>query len=490
MPDEVTAYLDFNPVHQWDQDTWDERTSIIDGRFHRQDVYFTPLVGHGLTMPPGVDRDQWWHVKNEIRPSHVNHNPIGWNQRMTTALYIDQRQKRVRARYRYGSKVQWSKRESLITRFGNDTDAWIRFALQEQLSDNIVGQIERTCRDGLLDNALHRFMYNGDAFELGVADFSTLPDNDTGIFQVDILEDIALRLAYRTEKTRHAWGNYAQPVPGENFRDSVLIMTTSGTYWSIWNSPESDYMVDLAQLQDGRIINGGKVFYRQFATIQDTGAGAQILFNAGNITTQVAVTEPINYGDGAPDPETESVDDMYYAGQHNVKHYVQCSAFTAGDFVKGDVVSIHVRRTDEWGITDGNAFTDGKTYVAEVYEADASSNQLVFRDPITEEFVDPFSYETLAGASASGTAYAFITKATHVHPVFVMGTREGVQFVKRRNIQDGWINYYTPTDNNVDYPSIERVTCDWHGEVNPWELDVYEVFFCNGAFANRGGVEY
>lgn len=492
MADEISAYLDFHPFKEWDRDKWDERSSLVDVAFHGPDVYLTPLVGHTLTMPPGIDWDGWWTVKNEIRPSHINHNPIGRYQRMTTPIYFDIRQRKVRARNRWGAKAQWDKYDALVTRYGNDTDAFIAAALREQLAANIVGQTEHICRDGLIQHGLHMYMYNGDQFALGAADFSDLPDSDTGIFDVTMMETIALRMATRSENTLRQWGNYAQPVPGQNFRNSVLILATTGSYWSIWNSPESDFMVDLRQLQDGRIINGGKVMYRDFATISDTGAGALVLFNAGNITRQVAVTEPINFGDGAPDPDTESVDGMYWAGQgsENTKHHIQCTDLGTGQFVKGDFVSIHTKRTADWGIPDGNDFLDGKTYVAEVYEVDEATERLVLRDPITEEYITPFPYTTLGGTPATGTAYAFITKATHVHPVMVFGTREGCQFVKRTQPDGSFIEYHRPTDMPVDFPSIERVTANWRGEVNPWNLDIYEVIFCNAPWANRGEIEY
>ncbi len=492
MADEVSAYLDFHPFKNFNQDKWDERNAIVDGAFHAPEVYLTPLVGHTLTMPPGVDHDQWWFVKTEIRPSHINHNTIGRTQRMTTPIYFDVRQRKVRARQRWGAKSQWDEYHSLVTRWGDDTPGFIAAALRDQLAANIVGQTEKVCRDGLITHALHTYMYDGTPFEEGVADFSSLPDDETGIFDVTMLEHVALRLATRSENSLKKWGSYAQPVPGQNFRQSVLILSTTGTYWGIQNSPESDYMVDLRSLQDERIINGGKVMYRDFATIVDTGAGALVLYNAGNITAQVAVTEPINFGDGAPDPETESVDGMYWAGQggENAQHYVQCSDLGTDQFVKGDFISIHVKRTDDWGIPDGNDFLDGKTYVAEIYEVDEVNERLVLRDPLTEEYVTPAPYTTLNDVAVTGNAYAFITKGAHVHPVMIFGTREGCQFVKRTQPDGSFIRYHRPSDAPVDYPSIERVTANWRGEVNPWNLDIYEIIFCNAPWANRGSIQY
>ncbi len=388
--------------------------------------------------------------------------------------------------------MQFDERDSMTIRYGNDTSSFIASALRSQLAANIVGQTEKIARDGMITNALHQYMYNGNAFVNASNDFSDLPDTVAGIFDLKLLEDVALRMATRVENTLKQFGDYAQPVPGANFRNSVLILTTTGTYWDFWQSEEQQWMVDLRQLQDDRIINGGKVQYRNFATIVDTGSNAMVLHNAGNLTKQVAVTSPIRWGDGAPDPDSTAVDNMFYAGQSgsNVTHYVQCSDLGTSKFAKGDFVSIHTTTRSDYGITDGCDFLHGKTYVAEVYSVDESNERLTFRDPITEAYEDSFTYTSLNGSTANGTAYAYVTKATHVSPVMIVGTREMVQFVQRKQPDGSLIQYHVPTDNNVDFPSVNRVTANWYGEVNPWNLDVVEIFYVNAAWANRGAVEY
>ena len=81
MAGETEKYLDVHPFRPWDQGSWDERSAIIDERFHRTDILFTPLIGHGMVMPPGVGWDQYSYVGGEQVPSHVNHETIGRYQR-------------------------------------------------------------------------------------------------------------------------------------------------------------------------------------------------------------------------------------------------------------------------------------------------------------------------------------------------------------------------------------------------------------------------
>jgi hypothetical protein len=486
---EVEAYLDFHPFRDWTEDRWDERSAIIDTRFHQTDVFYTPLIGSSMTMPAGVGWDQYWYVGAELVPAHVNHNTIGRYQRMMGPLYVDTRQRKVRARDRWGAKIQLDKRDQMVTRYGSDTPTFITQVLRSQLADNIVGQQEKVARDGILDNVLFHWMHDGSAFVNGTKDFSDLPTDDTGLFDVTLLEDVALRMSYRVEDTLRAYGTYAQPVPGSDFRNSVLVMVTTPTFWGIWNSDEQEYMIDLRQLRDQRIINGGSIEYRNMV-VQDTGY-KMVLWNAGTIDKQKRVTNPINFGDGATDAAS-AVDSMWYTGQDgdDVKNYIQCGSITAGDFSKGDVVSIHTAQTNEYGITGGCDPLHGKTVKAEVYSIDASNNRITLRKPLTEEFVDQFQLSYLAGSSNTNLAYAVVTKAQHVHPVVIVGAREMVQFVRRLQPDGSFVEFNRPPDNAVDFPSIERVTANWYGEVNAWNLDVYEIFYTAAKFGNRGALAY
>lgn len=491
MAGEVERYLDMHPFREWDQDRWDERSAILDTAFHRTNVNFTPLVGHSMTMTEGIDWDGYMYTGGEVVPAHVNHEPIGRYQRMMGPIYVDTRQRKVRARYRYGAKWQNDVRDQMVTRYGKDTPSFITRVLEEQLADQIVGIQENLARDAYMDNALFPFLaHNGAAFDLGTSDFSTLGASADYVFDLTLLEQVALRMSYRSEDTLHQWGSYAQPVPGENFRNSVLVLATTGTFWTIWNSAAQQLMIDLRQLQDDRIINnqGGAVQYRNMVIV-DTGH-SMILWNAGNITKQVAVTSPIKWGDGATAPAT-AVDSMWYTGQSaEPTHYLQCSAFAAGAFAKGDFISVHTAQTDEYGITGGCDPLHGKTVRAEVYSVDAATDRITLRKPMTEAFEDAFTYSNLDGAAAAGQAYAIVTKAQHVHPTFVIGARECIQWVARKQPTGGFIEYNRPTDNDVDFPSVVRVTANWYGEMNPWNLDLYEVFYGAGAFANRGGLGY
>jgi len=468
---ELAQYLDIHPMAAWNRGTWDERDASVDTRFHQADVMFTPWADY-VQVPVGVGLNNFFYTGRELIPSHANHNPIGWYQRYTSGIYVDTRERRLRSRFRYGGKAQWDKADELVTRFGNDTDAFIRAAMNAQLLNNVVEVHEKIARDAVLNNAMYKFLGNGAVWS-SANDFGTLDRSGTYKFDIQYLEEMSLRMAIRSKDTLKQHGDYANPVPGQDFRSNVLISVPTSVYWDLWNSPARDWMIDLRQLNDQRIINGGVIQYRNI-TIQDYGVGMS-LWCAGKIDKQVNITSPVNWGDGAPDPETGSVDGIWLTGQGGtaVTHYVQCSDFSDGDFAVGDFVALHASRTSDWGITNGVNFLDGKTIIMEVQAVDTTNNRLVFRYPITEEFNE----------AVTAGVYGYVTKAQHVYPVYAVGARGMVVWAGREKIV-----WNRPTDENADFPSIERVTWQERGEMNQQNPDVYEVLFCEGSFANRGAV--
>ena len=111
-------------------------------------------------MPVGIDRDQYWYVDNKVVPSHVNQNPIGWYQKSMGPLYIDVTRRRVQSKDRYASKIQYDRRDAMISRYGNDRATFISAALRDQLAYNIAAQQEKISLFGILQNASFSFLYD------------------------------------------------------------------------------------------------------------------------------------------------------------------------------------------------------------------------------------------------------------------------------------------------------------------------------------------
>lgn len=469
----LEQYLDIHPLQAWNRDTWSEYDAMVDTRFHEADIFFTPLADY-RAFPTGVGLNQYMFTGREMIQSHTNHNPLGWYQRYTDSIYVDTRERRLQSRLHYGGKAQWDKNDELVTRFGNDTDSFIKAAMNAQLLNQVAEVHEKIARDSLLRFAQHKFLGDLTPYD-STHNFSSLAGTGTNMFDIKYLEEMSLRMAIRSREAKKQFGDYANPVPGQNFRDSVLISVPTSVYYDIWNSTARDWMVNLRELGDQRIINGGMVQYRNI-TVQDYGPHMS-LWNAGPIYKQCEVVDAIKWGDGAPDPETEMVDNIFLTGQGGgaVKHYIQLKSgsFIAGDFNYGDFINIHVKRTSEFGVTNGCDVLDGKTITVEVLSADVTNQRLVVRKPITE------AYDTQIEAGV----YAYVTKARHVYPVYAIGARGMMVWAGRTKVE-----WNRPSDEAADYPSIERVTWHERGEMNKWDIDLFEIVFCEGSFANRGGV--
>lgn len=465
------AYMDVSPMQVWDRDSWDEYDAEIDVAFHGRDVFLTPLLNY-VDMNPGADT---FYTANELVGSHANHNDIGLRQRYINAIYVDQRRKRLVSNKRYAGKTQIHEFDELVSRYGGGTPAFMLNVLRTRLAGHIVETHEKIARDAIFKWAEFRFLADGSAWTASTADWSTLANTTSYQMDVKFVDEVRLRALERSRKWTQRYGSWGEPIPG--VPGDIMVMTTPNVMFDLWNSDEGGFMQDLRQLQDQRIINGGEARYRGATFVDNPWL---VLRNGGEVGKTVGVTAAIQWGDGAPDPDTETaVDNVYYVGQSSttVTHYVQCSAFASTDFTKGDVVTIHIAMTTDYGITDGCDIFDGKSLEAEVYEVDATNNRLKFMEPIVEEYINSF---TDASAGAFGVIYAYVTRARDIHPILVVSARGMHTWAARTKIR----TYFPPDD--ADLPGVYRATWDEYGETNRWNPYIYEVIYCVASDTRSG----
>jgi hypothetical protein len=476
MAGATETYMDVNPFQAWDRDVWDEYSFEIETAFHGRDIFMTPLA-NWVSMIPGADT---WHVANEMLGNQVNHNPIGVRQRFIDAMYVDMRRKQLVSRLRYGGKAQIWEFDELVSRWGRGTPAYKMAVLRSRIAPMITETMEKLTRDAVFNWAEFRFLTDGNAWDAGTYDLSTITATSTYQVNLQFIEDAKLRMAQRAKKPTQRWGTFADPVPG--WPGNIMIQTTPGVLYDLWNTEAGDWLENLRQLQDDRIINGGVANYRGATFVENPWL---VLYNVGNLTYQYAVTSPIQWGDGAPDPDTTAVDSVYYTGQGatTTTHYIQLEAFSAGEFLVGDIITIHTERTTDWGITDGCDVFDGKSYEAEVYSVDATNNRLTLVEPVTFEYTQAFTATPNGGAAQ--ICYAFVTKAQNIHPILVVGARGMVTFAARTPIR-----YHEPQDVEADLPGVDRTSWDVYGEMNRWNPYFYEIHFAaaSDTLSGRGSV--
>jgi hypothetical protein len=211
------------------------------------------------------------------------------------------------------------------------------------------------------------------------------------------------------------------------------------------------------------------------------GQNMSILYNAGQITYQCGVKSAINMGDGAPNPETTAVDEVWYVGQKNVTHYIQLEdAANANYFQKNDFVSIHVTQTNAYGVTDGVDFLSGKTVVRKVVAVDTVNKRLSFDRPIMRAYTSSATMDP--HNTPSGTFYAMVTKAVHIGMILVLGSRGGVVGMTAKPLK-----FYNPKPID-DFDSVWRYVWDMWGGLNIWEPNLFEVHFVAVSIAKPGGI--
>ena len=369
--------------------------------------------------------------------------------------------------------------DELVSRWGNGSPGFMMALLRGQLGQSIVETQEKLARDALFTNAQFMFLADGTAWSLGTSDFSTLSGS---AYQVDIrqINETRLRLTERSSAYTRNWGTFAQPVPGAQFANDLLVLTTPNVLYDIENSDEGYWVEMLTTLQDERLINGGKFRYKGMTFAENRSLG--ILYNAGPITWQCGVTSPINWGDGSPDPDAGTlVDNIYLVGQSGTDqvHFIQCDSVGTSQFVQGDRITIHTARTATWGVTNGCDIFDGESVEATVVSVDEANERIVVREPMTYEFTTAF---TAAPAStASATIYAFVTKARAIHPIIIVGSRGMCTFAMRTKIRT-----HNPTDTVADLPGVIRATWDQYGQYNLWNPYPWEILFAVASDTRSG----
>jgi hypothetical protein len=205
------------------------------------------------------------------------------------------------------------------------------------------------------------------------------------------------------------------------------------------------------------------------------GANNSVLYNAGAIFFQAEVPIPIVAGDGSPDPEVTAVDETWYVGQKDVRHYLQLGKNQASEFSLNDLVTIHSVRTNAYGVTNGVDFLSGKTIQRRVVSIDTTNDRISVDRPIMKAY----SVDLAAGGP---TTYAYVTKAQHIGFVLVLGSRGGIMGNVNRPIK-----FYEPKSID-DFESVYRYVWDIIAGMNIWEPNLFECHFTAVTLPKPGGI--
>jgi hypothetical protein len=364
---------------------------------------------------------------------------------------------------RYGDKVQLSDTSNYFQMWNLSGGRDWRPLLRNVLGNNVRRKIEMLARNAYLSGPMDYW-----TFANGGHSFNDL-DADSK-FGLSIVNEWNLRL-----------GNTGSPVVPGDMAAAKLTMIPPGALYDFMSelqfagSGENGLWTTARIYKDPLKYEIGTYKNVRFMEVpNDTfGYNSSILYNAGRIEIQAEVSAAITAGDGAPDPETTKVDEVWLVGQNDVTHWIQLAGGTdMTQFAKNDMVTLHSVRTSRYGVTNGVDILSGKTIVRRVIVIDEANHRLSFDRPVMRNY----------NVEVSTGVYAYVTKGMHVGFCLTLGSRGGVVANVNRPIQ-----FYEPMPYD-DFKSIWRFVWDIKAGFNMWNPSLFECHFVAVSLPKPGGI--
>lgn len=468
------AFYDVNPVAVIDQNQWTERDAELVLQFRQQPVIYTPLIDWDNKM---AQTGAQTSLTTELLEGDVDTDDIPFTANyINTVTTVDSRSRALAVK-RYGDKVQLHESSDIFQqwKFSGGRD-W-RPLLRGLLGQNVIRKHEILARNAFLLSPKSFWTFAG-----GGSDFGDITAGSGHTFQIDIINEWNLRL-----------GNTGTPVIPGDAASAKLCMLPPGAIYDFMKQLPLAEKNEASMWRDAQLYSGQALRYElgahkgiRFIQVPNNryGENLSVLYNAGIITAQYGVTQPIAMGDGAPDPEDTSfkVDDVWMVGQKSVTHYIQLeSTANLTKYNLGDLVSIHTSQTDAYGITHGVNFLSGKTIVRRVVKIDNVLKRLSFDRPIMFNYNGAF-VGTPDTSGSGNTFYAYVTSAKHIGMCLVLGSRGGIRGAVARPIK-----FYEPKPID-DFDSVWRFVWDAFEGYNLWEPNLFEVHFCSVTLPKAGGL--
>lgn len=334
-----------------------------------------------------------------LRP-HANHSPIGARDRWINGSYFDTQRREITFE-NYAGGLPFHEYDSLINRYKLDNKRGLLDIItsDQGLAYMMTQTLDKLARDAFFSSPYAIYGSGSGTF------FDTVTTSD--VMSTDLLDDINLGMKYRDVP-------FAQTYDGSP--GSIICLTTPGVIRDLKSEASTGSNVtkswlDIMAYGDGvRLVNGEVGSYRGVRFVETNDA---MLWNCGRIIAQASITAAIAAGDGAPNPATTKVDGTWLVGQTAATHSITVSS-TAG-FSVGDRVSLHVLRTNDFGVTNGADYRDGK-FMTKVIVDIPDSTHLVFDEPVMEAF----------NAEVTSSVYGYVTLGTNIHGSVFLGANDGV----------------------------------------------------------------
>ena len=394
---------------------------------------------------------------------------IGLRDIWLNSNYTDGWQMRINMTH-YGDKIALHKYDPLVTFFtaSGRGASGLAGLCRELLGNAMIDTMELQIRNAFL-GAPVRFITGGGS---GFSDIGS-----TDLFDLDDLMDIQLNFAYHEVVDPNQPGGL-----------TAVAYTSPGVIHSVQSEGISSDYVSLRKYNSEGFKQLLRYEVGEYKGVRFVNHPLNTLYNAGNVTAQVAVSSAITPGDGAPDPGAAGagtkVMGTYELGQKagSQTHYIQLSGtFASGsisDLAVGDVISIHTRvspgTTAPYDVAGAVLPTDGTASHRMIVSIDTDNYTITVDKPILKDY-------TTAGANDCGASeYAFVTKAQHIHATILASAPGGVVG-----------GFAQPPELHVppavdDLEAMFRLSWDGYYQYSLFRTEVIAIIFSAGYVSRQG----
>jgi hypothetical protein len=437
-------YYGDTPVSALDQNQRDWYHPIVDTLFRTASVY-TGLVRFYQNLGAVNAKNM---IINQILDVHPDFDPLGLRDIWMPASHLDSRQLSITFS-RYGGKVAYHEYDDIITFWKQNRAGGMARILQGQLGNHMVSVHDLLTRNAFLNLPFQQYVGGGSDFSaIGTADTMTL----------GLADEMWLGFGYREVPMA------INPMLPQANAGQLLCVTTPGVVYDLrqGTSADEDWLPIIKYVRPELAFRYEVGSLRGTRYIQTPRA---TLWNCGTLLKQVTISAAVTAGDGSPDPETTQVDGTYNVGQKAATHYIQCdSDLDSDEIAVGDIITIHIDRTNAFGITNGVDYRDGKLHNRRVVALDNVLNRISVDKPIMVDM----------NTDLGGGVYGYITKGRHVHSsTFIAGPDAIVGGVGRPPVMKA----PSPVD---DFEQVFRFSWNGYEGFNTFNPNVAEVVYSSG----------
>lgn len=312
------------------------------------------------------------------------------------------------------------------------------------LGESVSVALDILARNAYLSGPRCHWIAGGDVESGMTPDFSGITETD--VFDIDLGREIWEALAYAD-------------VPMASNPNGV-----SGTLFCV-TTPSTPNVIKSAstgnsQWREANLYANPSLLLRHEVGMYDNTRFLQtrrnVLWNCGehDLPGKGQFVTQMDYGPGdggSPD----LVDGIYRVGQDHdgIEHFIELDGVTG--LAVNDVVTLHTRRTNDYGVTNGVDFKDGTISNRRIVKI--QGNSVAFDKPLTREY----------------PAGSFLTKGTHVHCSLYIGGPGVVN-----GVADPIMAYPMPPID--DARAIWRFIWKGRFKFQPYEPEMWHVVFHGG----------